>query len=124
MTVQVTNKQIFWCVESIWNQLDYKFKYQINQLTNQNSDEEHIQTIDISPKTFIQIMNAVNAQPQGVALDINPPLYDSLKAQVIPLAQAGNEEAQLVLAEMMGILTKNQQILAAKIENGKTQILE
>jgi hypothetical protein len=124
MIVQVTNRQISWCIESIWNQLDYKFKYQINQLINENPQEEYLQTIDITPKTFIQIMNAVNAQPQGIALDINPPLYDSLKAQILHLAQQGNEEAQLVLAEMVGILSKNQQILAAKIENGKTQILE
>jgi len=142
MELQITNREIFFAVENCWNELNYKLKTQINKLVSENSEDNFVQTIDIDAQSFIFIMKAVNSQPQGVARDINPPMHLALKAQILKLvepvmaqlAKMTNEEeitlykAQnadiLMMAEkVQSILKENDDMLEAKILNGKTQIL-
>lgn len=122
MQIQIKNKHIYWAVENCWSELDYRFKAHINTLVTANSDYEYIQTITINKSTFVQIMNAVNSQPQGIALVINPELYDSLKLQLVAEAQNGNTEALEIAQEMVSILETNAGYLAAKIASGKEQV--
>jgi len=123
MEIQISNRHIFFAVENCWANLDYRFKAHINSLVTINSDDSYVQNITISKVTFIQVMNAVNNQPQGIALAINPEMYDALKAQVVALALQGNTEAIEIVQEMEGILLANADMLNKKLLNGKTQIL-
>lgn len=124
MVLNVTNRAIFWAVENCWSNLDYRLKAQINTLVVADSTETTVQSINIDKKSFIQIMNAVNSQPQGIAKAINPELYDSLKLQVLEQAGQGNQEAIDITQEMAAILIANDEMLEKKILNGKTQILQ
>ena len=123
MEIQIKNRHIFWATQSCWNALDYRFKAQINTLVTENSEDEFEQTLSINKETFVQVMNAVNSQPQGIALAINPELYDSLKAQLVTAAQQGDVEALEIAQAMEDILLTNAGYLEAKILSGKTQIL-
>ena len=123
MEIQIKNKHVYWATESCWNALDYRFKAQINTLVTENSEDEFEQTLSINKETFVQVMNAVNSQPQGIALAINPELYDSLKAQLVTAAQQGDVEALEIAQAMEAILLTNAGYLEAKILSGKTQIL-
>lgn len=123
MEIQIKNKHIFFAVENCWSNLDYRFKAHINNLVSADSEDETVQTLTINKDTFIQVMNAVNSQPQGIALAINPEMYDSLKEQVLKQAAEGNTEAIEIAQEMASILVANDDMLSKKILNGKTQIL-
>lgn len=123
MEIQIKNKHVYWATESCWNALDYRFKAQINTLVTENSEDEFEQTLSINKETFVQVMNAVNSQPQGIALAINPELYDSLKVQLVTAAQQGDVEALEIAQAMEAILLTNAGYLEAKILSGKTQIL-
>ncbi len=142
MKVTITIKEVFWAVENCFEQIQsIDFKYHIRksisdklaELTETNTDktEDEINAllkaelieVEIDNATFLIIMNAVNSQPQGIALDINPPLYDKLKAQIIPLAMSGNVDAIELLTQMQQILVKNAEMLENKIKSGKERIL-
>ena len=142
MELQITNREIFFAVENCWNELNYKLKTQINKLVSENSEDNFVQTIDIDAQSFIFIMKAVNSQPQGVARDINPPMHLALKAQILKLVEpvmaqlalitneeeinhykAQNAEILMMAEKVQSILKENEDMLEAKILNGKTQIL-
>jgi len=123
MEIQIDNRSIFFAVENCWMQLSYKLKYQLNALVTENSEDAHVQTISIDKESFLLIMRAVNNQPQGIAKEINPIMFESLKAQIIAKAQLGDEEAIELLTAMQGILVENATMLENKVINGKTQIL-
>ena len=123
MKVQINNRSLFFAIENCWAQLSYKLKYQINQLVTLNDEDEFVQEVDVDKDSFVLIMNAVNSQPQGIAKEINPLMYDSLKEQIIQLAGTGDTEAIAIAGEMEKILMLNADMLAKKIINGKTQII-
>ena len=142
MELQITNREIFFAVENCWNELNYKLKTQINKLVSENSEDNFVQTIDIDAQSFIFIMKAVNSQPQGVARDINPPMHLALKAQILALVEpvlrqlalitnekeinhykAQNADILMMAEKVQSILKENDDMLEAKILNGKTQIL-
>jgi len=123
MKINITNREIFFAIENCFSSLKNSFSSQLYNLVSADSKEETIQEIDIDKDTFLIIMRAVNAQPQGVALSINPAMYDSLKVQLVTLAEGGDVEAVEVLTQMGSILDENASVLEAKILNGKTQIL-
>ena len=142
MELQITNREIFFAVENCWNELNYKLKTQINKLVSENSEDNFVQTIDIDAQSFIFIMKAVNSQPQGVARDINPPMHLALKAQILKLVEpvmaqlalitneeeinhykAQNADILMMAEKVQSILKENEDMLEAKILNGKTQIL-
>ena len=45
ITLQLKNKHIYFALEAIWAELDYRFKYQINQLVSEDDEEDYLQTI-------------------------------------------------------------------------------
>ena len=142
MILQITNREIFFAVENCWNDLNYKLKYQINQLVTANSEDGYVQSVDVDAQSFILIMKAVNSQPQGISKDINPPMHLSLKAQLLTFAtpimahlatltdedeinayKLEHSEILTMTEKVQSILLENEAMLEAKILNGKTQIL-
>ena len=122
--VQLKNKHIYFALEGIWSELDYRFKYQINQLVSANSNEEYIQTIEVDRPTLRIILNSVNNKPQGCSREINPEMFATILPQVQSLADAENEGAILILQGLQAVMLENDALKDAKILNGKTQILE
>ena len=123
MEITINNQSIFFAVENCWNQLHYKLKTQLNKIVTENSDNEFMQKVEIDKESFLLIMRAVNLQPQGIAKEINPLMFDSLKIQVLEKAQKGDTEAIEILTAMQDILVENATMLENKIKNGKSQIL-
>lgn len=123
MEITINNRSIFFAVENCWDKLSYKLKYQLNELVTTNSVDDFVQTVNIDKESFLLIMWAVNSQPQGIAKEINPIMYDSLKTQILEKAQKGDTEAIEILKEMQDILVENATMLENKIINGKSQIL-
>ena len=123
MEITINNRSIFFAVENCWDKLSYKLKYQLNELVTTNSVDDFVQTVNIDKQSFLLIMRAVNSQPQGIAKEINPIMYDSLKTQILEKAQKGDTEAIEILKEMQDILVENATMLENKIINGKSQIL-
>ena len=142
MKLQITNKEIYFAVENCWSNIDYKLKYQINELVKANDADDFEQTVDIDAASFLLIMNAVNMQPQGIAKDINPNMHLKLKNQIlaaaVPIMQElaalkdeqeiedfklANADILKIANDVQSILTSNQAMLEAKLLNGKTQIL-
>jgi hypothetical protein len=142
MKIKITNREIFFAVESVWNELDYKLKYQLNQLVSLNDTDSFEQEVEINAESFIKVMKAASSQPQGVAKDINPPMHLSLKNQILTIAapileylstltdeqerndyKAEHIEILTISEAVQSILVSNEDTLNAKILNGKTQIL-
>lgn len=123
ITLQLKNKHIYFALEAIWAELDYRFKYQINQLVSENDEDDYLQTIQVDKATLNQILISVNNKPQGVAREINPEMFMVILPQIQALAEAENEEAILILQGMQAVTLENDALKNAKILNGKTQIL-
>lgn len=131
MTLQFTNNHIFFALDAIWPGLDYKFKYAINALIAANSADDYVQTIEISEDVLIQIFSTVTVLPEGVAAFINQEMLTELVSQIQPLSnleavQTGTEEpneAARIMLAINDIDVANKAVKAAKIANGKRQIL-
>lgn len=150
MILQFTNKQIFFSLESIWSQLDYRFKTHINQLVTANSDEDFIQNITVDVPTLMQCYKAMSSGIYGCTTDMAEVLLESLRTQLLAEANiseyltylgavaANNElpeEDRVVIPEVVpneqtqalllvnDYKTQDKAIETAKILNGKTQIL-
>jgi len=123
ITLQLKNRHIYFALESIWAELDYRFKYQINQLVSENDEDDFLQTIQVDRETLTQILVSVNNKPQGVAREINPEMFMAILPQVQTLAVGGNQEAIDILTDMQAATAANDALKNAKIQNGKTQIL-
>ena len=142
MIVQITIKETFWAIENCWENIQsIDFKYNIRKSVKQKiadiieanegiSDtdlETQLQAsvidIEIDNTTFVQVMKALNSQAQGIALTINPPLYDKLKTQILALAISGDVNAIALINEMTEILVQNATMLNNKIASGKERIL-
>ena len=143
MKLKITNREIYFAVENCWNELDYKFKYQLNQLVSTNSEDDFIQEVDIDYNSFIKVMVSISNQPQGISKDINPIMYLSIKKQIVELAtpimkelatlkddqdildfKELHKEILTAVKEVNEILKRNEVMLDNKILNGKTQILQ
>ena len=123
ISLQLKNKHIYFALGAIWTELDYRFKYQINQLVAENDDDDFLQTIQVDRATLNKILISVNNKPQGVAREINPEMFMAILPQVQALAVADNQEAIDILADMQAATAANDTLKNAKIINGKTQIL-
>ena len=121
--LQLKNKHIYFALEGVWTELDYRFKYQINQLVAENDEDDFLQTIQVDRAALNQILVSVNNKPQGVAREINPEMFLSILPQVQALAVGGNQEAIDILTDMQAATVTNDALKNAKILNGKTQIL-
>ena len=124
ITLQLKNKHIYFALEAIWGELDYRFKYLINQLVAENDEDDYLQTIQVDRATLNQILVSVNNKPQGVAREINPEMFMAILPQVQALAADDNQEAIDILADMQAATAANDALKNANlIVTGKTQIL-
>lgn len=124
ITLQLKNKHLYFALESIWNDLDYRFKYQINQLAMANDDDKYEQKIEVNRETIAKIIQSVNLKPQGISREINPEMFIAVQTQIQALVQQGNEEAIEIAQDMAKATLANTEMLNAKIASGKEQILK
>lgn len=124
ITLQLKNKHLYFALESIWDDLDYRFKYQINQLAMANDDDEYEQKIEVNRETIAKIIQSVNLKPQGISREINPEMFIAVQTQIQALVQQGNEEAIEIAQDMAKATLANTEMLNAKIASGKEQILK
>ena len=147
MILEFKNSHIFFAVESIWGNLNYKFKYMLNAAITANSDNDFVQSLDIPTDILLQIFSAVTVQPEGVAAYLNRDMLQSLLPQIMSVSnidavnaqpqedkepQPGdsekpsrityNEAAQILMAIQV-IDQANKTTIDSKILSGKTQIL-
>lgn len=142
MELQFTNKQIFFALESIWNQLDYRFKYQINQLVTANDAEDYVQNLTIDRATLMQCYRAMSNGSYGCTVDMAEVLLDDLRTQLTtkgnyadyvayiesletasPLPEVTPDEYTLSILDVQAYKVQDKAVETAKILNGKTQIL-
>lgn len=136
MKLQLNNKHIFFALGDIWEVLDYKLKFQINEIVTANEDLETLQEVEFSRNDLNLIINSVNNRPQGIAREINPEMFMAILPQVQAIVQGEiingwklNEEkdnyteAMLILQDMQQASLRNDNMKNMIIEQGKYKIL-
>lgn len=143
MILQFTNKQIYFTVESIWSNLDYRFKYQLNTLVTANDEDNYVQDVEVSVSILMQCYKAMSSGAYGCTVNMAEELLESLKTQLEassnivayleylasletpdPLPEVIPNEQTLALLDIEKYKEQDQALENAKILNGKTQILQ
>lgn len=143
MILQFTNKQIYFTVESIWSNLDYRFKYQLNTLVTANDEDNYIQNVEVSVSILMDCYKAMSSGAYGCTVNMAEELLQSLKTQLEatanivayleylasletpdPLPEVIPNEQTLALLDIEKYKEQDQALENAKILNGKTQILQ
>lgn len=142
MNLLFTNKQIFFVLESIWSELDYKFKYHINSIVSINSEEDYQQTVTVSVENLMKCYKAMSSGAYGCTTDMAEVLLESLRDQLLAEANIGdyltyvgsletenplpevipNEQTQALL-QVNEYKIQDKATETTKILNGLTQIL-
>ena len=136
MKLQLKNKHIFFALGEIWEVLNYKLKFQINELVTANADLETMQEVEFNRDDLQLIIGSVNNKPQGIAREINPEMFMAILPQVQAIVQGEiingwklNEEkdnyteAMLILQDMQQASLRNDNMKNMIIEQGKYKIL-
>ena len=136
MKIQLKNKHIFFALGDIWEVLDYKLKFQINEIVTANEDLETLQEVEFSRNDLELIINSVNNKPQGMSREINPEMFMAILPQVQAIVQGELQggwklndnkdnytEAMLILQDMQQASTRNDNMKNMIIEQGKYKIL-
>jgi len=136
MKLQLKNKHIFFALGDIWEVLDYKLKFQINEIVTANEDLETLQEVEFSRNDLELIISSVNNRPQGIAREINPEMFMAILPQVQAIVQGELQggwklndnkdnytEAMLILQDMQQASTRNDNMKNMVIEQGKYKIL-
>ena len=136
MKLQLKNKHIFFALGDIWEVLDYKLKFQINEIVTANEDLETLQEVEFSRNDLNLIINSVNNRPQGIAREINPEMFMAILPQVQAIVQGELQggwklndnkdnytEAMLILQDMQQASLRNDNMKNMIIEQGKYKIL-
>ena len=136
MKLQLKNKHIFFALGDIWEMLNYKLKFQINEIVTANEDLETLQEVEFSRNDLELIISSVNNRPQGIAREINPEMFMAILPQVQAIVQGEiingwklNEEkdnyteAMLILQDMQQASLRNDNMKNMVIEQGKYKIL-
>ena len=136
MKIQLKNKHIFFALGDIWEMLNYKLKFQINEIVTANEDLETLQEVEFSRNDLELIISSVNNRPQGIAREINPEMFMAILPQVQKIVQDEikdgwklNEEkdnyteAMLILQDMQQASLRNDNMKNMIIEQGKYKIL-
>ena len=136
MKLQLKNKHIFFALGDIWEMLNYKLKFQINEIVTANEDLETLQEVEFSRYDLELIINSVNNRPQGIAREINPEMFMAILPQVQAIVQGELQggwklndnkdnytEAMLILQDMQQASTRNDNMKNMVIEQGKYKIL-
>ena len=82
MKLQLKNKHIFFALGEIWEVLNYKLKFQINELVTADSDLETMQEVEFNRDDLQLIIGSVNNKPQGMSREINPEMFMAVLPQV------------------------------------------
>lgn len=136
MKLQLKNKHIFFALGDIWEMLNYKLKFQINEIVTVNEDLETLQDVEFSRNDLELIISSVNNRPQGIAREINPEMFMAILPQVQAIIQGELQggwklndnkdnytEAMLILQDMQQASTRNDNMKNMVIEQGKYKIL-
>ena len=124
MNLLIKNEHLYFSMYTAWNSLDYRLKTQINEKVIANSDNDYMQTIDLSISDLKDIINSVNALPQGIAREINPQMFISIFEQLSKEANKGDKDALEMLQLIQSITVTNDKVKQSYIEQGKLQILQ
>ena len=136
MKLQLKNKHIFFALGDIWEVLNYKLKFQINELVTKDSDLETVQEVEFTRSDLELVISSVNNKPQGISREINPEMFMAILPQVQAIVQGEiingwklNEEkdnyteAMLILQDMQQASLRNDNMKNMIIEQGKYKIL-
>ena len=136
MKLQLKNKHIFFALGDIWEVLNYKLKFQINELVTKDSDLETVQEVEFTRSDLELVISSVNNKPQGMSREINPEMFMAILPQVQAIIQGEiingwklNEEkdnyteAMLILQDMQQASLRNDNMKNMIIEQGKYKIL-
>ena len=136
MKLQLKNKHIFFALGDIWEVLNYKLKFQINELVTKDSDLETVQEMEFTRSDLELVISSVNNKPQGMSREINPEMFMAILPQVQAIVQGEiingwklNEEkdnyteAMLILQDMQQASLRNDNMKNMIIEQGKYKIL-
>ena len=136
MKLQLKNKHIFFALGDIWEVLNYKLKFQINELVTKDSDLETVQEVEFTRSDLELVISSVNNKPQGMSREINPEMFMAVLPQVQKIVQDEikdgwklNEEkdnyteAMLILQYMQQASSRNDNMKNMIIEQGKYKIL-
>ena len=136
MKLQLKNKHIFFALGDIWEVLNYKLKFQINELVTKDSDLETVQEVEFTRSDLELVISSVNNKPQGMSREINPEMFMAILPQVQAIVQGEiingwklNEEkdnyteAMLILQDMQQASIRNDNMKNMVIEQGKYKIL-
>jgi len=136
MKLQLKNKHIFFALGDIWEVLNYKLKFQINELVIKDSDLETVQEVEFTRSDLELVISSVNNKPQGMSREINPEMFMAILPQVQAIVQGELQggwklndnkdnytEAMLILQDMQQASTRNDNMKNMIIEQGKYKIL-
>ena len=136
MKLQLKNKHIFFALGDIWEVLNYKLKFQINELVIKDSDLETVQEMEFTRSDLELVISSVNNKPQGMSREINPEMFMAILPQVQAIVQGELQggwklndnkdnytEAMLILQDMQQASTRNDNMKNMVIEQGKYKVL-
>ena len=136
MKLQLKNKHIFFALGDIWEVLNYKLKFQINELVTKDSDLETVQEMEFTRSDLELVISSVNNKPQGMSREINPEMFMAILPQVQAIVQGELQggwklndnkdnytEAMLILQDMQQASTRNDNMKNMVIEQGKYKVL-
>lgn len=136
MKLQLKNKHIFFALGDIWEVLNYKLKFQINELVTKDSDLETVQEVEFTRSDLELVISSVNNKPQGMSREINPEMFMAILPQVQAIVQGELQggwklndnkdnytEAMLILQDMQQASLRNDNMKDMIIEQGKYKIL-
>lgn len=136
MKLQLKNKHIFFALGDIWEVLNYKLKFQINEFVTKDSDLETVQEVEFTRSDLELVISSVNNKPQGMSREINPEMFMAILPQVQAIVQGELQggwklndnkdnytEAMLILQDMQQASTRNDNMKNMIIEQGKYKIL-
>ena len=136
MKLQLKNKHIFFALGDIWEMLNYKLKFQINEKVTADSDLETVQEVEFTRSDLELVISSVNNKPQGMSREINPEMFMAILPQVQAIVQGELQggwklndnkdnytEAMLILQDMQQASTRNDNMKNMVIEQGKYKIL-
>ena len=136
MKLQLKNKHIFFALCDIWEVLNYKLKFQINEKVTADSDLETVQEVEFTRSDLELVISSVNNKPQGMSREINPEMFMAILPQVQAIVQGELQggwklndnkdnytEAMLILQDMQQASTRNDNMKNMAIEQGKYKIL-
>jgi hypothetical protein len=122
MILQIKNKDLFFVVESIWNSLDYRFKFQINEKVTANPGDEFVQNIEIDVATLMQCYEAISSKAYGCTVNAADILLDEIRDQL--LENIEDQEYEEAISKFLEMKIKDDTLYENKCLSGKESILK